>query len=616
MCGIAGIIYFDRAAEGADIARMTATLSHRGPDGCGTWLGENIALGHRRLAIIDLDAGRQPLCNETGTIWITYNGEIYNFLALRSELTHRGHRFATRSDTEVIVHAYEEWGDDCVSHFRGMFAFGIVDTVRRRVLLARDHLGIKPLVYYQDGTVFAFASEIQALRSLQGAHFDLDLGSIDQYLCLQYIPAPRSIYRQVKKLAPAHRISISFDGAVAGPQQYWALEFRPDYSRCRGEWLEELDALLRKSVAAHLIADVPFGAFLSGGVDSGATLAYMAQRLNHPVKTFSIGFREPEYDELRYAKIAAARWGTEHHFKIVTPDALGILPKLVQHYGEPFGDSSALPTYFVSKLARGQVAMVLSGDGGDEAFGGYDSYRAWLSYLSAKPTSHRPWWKEAIYPLAHLLRPARFAAMTRPPASLENWLRFIAYMPGTLRTRLWRQEYASLPLQPLESLTQAFADAGHFTNAHKAQYMDIKTYLPDAILTKVDIASMMNGLEVRTPFVDKEVMEFAARIPERFNIRGGRPGWRGKLLLKQLMSRYYGKAFVHRRKMGFAVPLRSWFSDQGALRETVNERLIGSDSRLREYFDLEVIAEMLRNNDVSRLWLLLFLDEWLLQSRS
>lgn len=609
MCGITGITRFAEPVDKREIQGMTAMLSHRGPDGEGIWLDTNVAIGHRRLSIIDLETGAQPMCNEDGTLWITYNGELYNFAELRVELTQKGHAFRTHSDTEVIVHAYEEWGDACVERFRGMFAFGIVDTGRRRLFLARDHLGIKPLVYYADERCFAFASEIQALRAVSGVCLDLDLQAVDQYLWLQYIPAPRSVFRQVRKLPPAHRMSITFDGKVSGPESYWHIEFRPDHAKTECEWLEGLDEVLRNSVKAHLVADVPFGAFLSGGVDSSAVVAYMAQILDQPVKTFSIGFEEDAYSELKYADIAAKRWGAEHHVEIVKPDALSMLPDLVRHYGEPFGDSSAIPTYYVCKLARQHVPMVLSGDGGDEVFAGYKSYIAWLKYLA---DAQRPLWKRIPDLAARYFFPRRFPPVTGHDAGLENWLAFISYLPPLQRKRLWRKEWHSSIVPNPDLFEAEFSRTTSYSLAHKVQYMDMKTYLPFDILTKVDVASMMNSLEVRTPFVDKKVFEYAVRIPEKYCIAQDRQGgWQGKLILKKLMQVYYEPEFLNREKMGFAAPIKKWFAKDGSLYNYLNERFNDRDTMITEYFEVSTIRRLIKNNDSGPLWLLLFLEEWL-----
>lgn len=612
MCGIVGILQTDGAPVPRSVlAVMTDSLAHRGPDGSGIEIRGQVGLGHRRLAIIDLEGGAQPLSNEDGQVWITFNGEIYNYRELRGELQARGHQFRTQSDTETVVHAYEEWGERCVERLRGMFAFGLMDWRQARLFLARDHLGIKPLYFVQTPQCFAFASELQALRLLPNLRPDLDLQAIDQYLWLQYIPAPRTAFRQIQKLLPAHHLSVTLDGQVSGPEEYWRLKFRPDHRRSRAEWLEALDEVLRDSVRAHLVADVPFGAFLSGGVDSSAVVAYMAHMLDQPVCTFSIGFEEEDFDELPYAGQAAERWGTAHHVEIVRPNALEILPELVHHYGEPFGDRSALPTYYVCQMARRHVPMVLSGDGGDEAFAGYDSYRAWLRWLAYDGI---PPWKLSLYPLARTLMPWRYPPR-RP--TLGGWLNFVDHIPFSERRSLWRPEYHLPHAAPPGMFEREFARTAGYPPCSMVQYLDLKTYLPYAILTKVDVASMMHGLEVRTPIVDVRVVEFAATIPEAFSIaRNGAGQWEGKLLLRQAMQRYYPAESLCRPKMGFSIPIQRWFGPDGAWREKIKERLTGPSSTLLEFFEPTAIGQSLAKNHSSSLWLLLFLEEWLRQNRA
>jgi len=610
MCGITGLLNPNGKVNRQQLEAMTQALSHRGPDGEGIWLCERVAIAHRRLAIIDLATGQQPLSNEDETIWVTFNGEIYNYLELRQQLIALGHRFKTQSDTEIIVHAYEEWGDHCVEKFRGMFAFGLVDLNTRRIFLARDHLGIKPLYYLHTPNCFAFASEIQALRQLKNIPWDLDLIAIDQYLTLQYIPAPRTAFENVKKLPPAHRFSISFDGVLSEPQEYWQLNFRPDFSRSEADWLEELDFIIQDSIKTHLVADVSFGAFLSGGVDSSAIVAYMSQILPQPVKTFSIGFEEEEFNELQYAQIAASVCQTEHHTEIVKAEAVEtLLPKLVKHYGEPFGDSSAIPTYYVCQMARQQVTMVLSGDGGDECFAGYNTYRNWMTWLNG---DDKPKWKKWLYPLASYLRSSRY-----PPLSptLEAWLKFMTQISPAFRSRLWRQDYRYLSKLNIEAFERESFKIEGYQWSQKAQYLDIKTFMPFSILTKVDIASMMNSLEVRTPLVDVPVFEFAAQIPECLNIAKNSQGdWEGKLLFKKLLSRYYSPEFLHRPKMGFSTPVEKWFSHQGSSRAYLEARLLGEDSQLAQFFEPEIIQKFIDDSATQPLWLLLFLGEWLVQN--
>ena len=615
MCGIAGILrWHGPPIQRGEIEQMTRALAHRGPDGEGILIRDRVALGHRRLSIIDVEGGKQPLCNEDETVWVTFNGEIYNYRELREVLQTNGHVFRTKSDTEVIVHAYEEWGDSCVERFRGMFAFAVLDERARRLFLARDQLGIKPLYYLRTNTFFAFASELQSLRILPGVDWSLDLEALDEYLWLQYIPAPRTIYRSVSKVPPANRFNVSFDGSCEQTQEYWQLEFRPNADRSEADTLEELDHVLRRSAQCHLVADVDFGAFLSGGVDSSLVVGYMSELLGRPVKTFTIGFEEETFSELSFARQASGICGTEHHEEIVKPDALSILPDLVRHYGEPFGDSSAIPTYYLSRLARNHVPMVLSGDGGDESFAGYDSHRAWMKSLH--PFVGRPTWKRRLHPVAEKLMPWRYKPLSLPLASLPHWLSFIEYLPTGLRKRLWRPEFQTVCTGRLPVFEKEYERVTNASICSRVQYLDIKTYLPNDILTKVDIASMAHGLEVRTPLVDVDVAQFAATIPEDFHIgRNGSGQWEGKTLLKKVATRWFPQDFVRRKKQGFGVPISHWFSKGGIWDEELTGRLRAGNSPLREYFTKAGVDEVIGNRFAGPIWLLLFLDEWLRYER-
>lgn len=608
MCGIIGMVNFhDRPADAALIRELTQLIAHRGPDGEGHEVEGPVSLGHRRLSIIDPSRGRQPMFNEDRSIWITFNGEIYNFKELRLELVSKGHRFHTSCDTEAIIHAYEEWGEACVERFRGMFAFGIVDWRKRQVFVARDHLGIKPLYYMLTPDHFAFCSEFHPLAKIPGVNLSLDLSAIDEYLWLQYIPAPKTAVNEIRKLLPAQRMTVGFDGSVKGPEEYWTLNYRPNYYRSQAELLESLDEILEDSVRAHLMSDVPFGVFLSGGVDSSLVLAYMTKILGKPVKAFSIGFDEADFNEVPYAKAAAERYGAEHHVEMVKPDALGILPDLVRHYGEPFGDSSAVPTYYVSQVARKYVPMVLSGDGADESFAGYWSHRDFMIRFAQADSR-----VAADYTQPRIDRPY---GLRGPEPTLADWLSFIQYIPVPDRLALWKPELRQYCPAPIEVFRREFGKTGGYSLCNKVQYTDQKTYLPYDILTKVDIASMMNGLEARVPFVDLRVIEFAATIPERYSIGVTAQGeWERKLLLKKLGEKYYPPEFLYRPKMGFAVPIAKWFAPGGELHGAVREILLRPNSITADLFDQRVISAFLDQGRHGPVWLLLFLDEWFRQN--
>jgi len=613
MCGIAGLIKSDSLVSQQELKLMADVLQHRGPDGEGYFVHKNIGLAHRRLSIIDLEGGKQPFATEDGQLWISFNGEIYNYVVLRKELKTKGYSFRTQSDTEVLLYAYQEWGADCVYKLRGMFAFAVLDLHKQELFLVRDHFGIKPLVYLQTDQVFAFASEIQALKQVPNIALNVDISAIDMFLQYQYIPAPRSIYREIKKLPPAHFMRVSLQGKVLELKRYWQLSFQPNNSKSSKQWLEELEAVIKDSVQAHLVSDVPFGAFLSGGVDSSAVVAYMAQQMNRPVKTFSIGFEEAAFNETTFAQQVADRWHTEHHVEMVKADALGILPDLVRHYGEPFGDNSAIPTYYVSKLARKHVTMVLTGDAGDEIFAGYESYtHKWSQHVQPVP-EHLTFPKKQLYPIANALLPGKFPLRT---ASFADWEKHGQKKDNPNRRALWRNEIAEqIQREEKEIHELEFERAADFGHFQQAQSLDFNVYMPNAILAKVDIASMMHSLETRTPLLDKQVIEFAATIPEHLNISKVNGQWIGKQLLKKLICKYYPKDFIYREKMGFATPINHWLLDDDRASKAVADRLHARGNNLDQYLDLSAIKKLNGPKSAHQLWSLLFLEEWLGQNK-
>ncbi len=614
MCGIAGILRWSGPKiRDEEIKSMITAIRHRGPDGEGIFLRERVALGHRRLSIIDLEGGRQPMLNEDGQVAVTFNGEIYNFQELVEILKTKGHIFKTRSDTEVIVHAWEEWGKDCVRRFRGMFAFAIADWKQNKIFLARDHFGIKPLYYVLKEKQLFFASEIQALKAVDDCPSDIDLQSLDQYLMLQYIPAPRTIFKQMFKLLPAHCMTVHFDGRVEGPDRYWNIKFSPKKWNSLDECAEALEERIRDSVKAHLVADVDFGAFLSGGIDSSVVVSCMAQELNRPIKTFSIGFQHAKVNELSYAKQVAERWNTNHQFEVLNPDVCKILPKLVQHYGEPFGDYSSIPTYYVSQFAKHSVPMVLSGDGGDEAFGGYKSYLKWVSFLFP----NRPIWKRIMYPFAKLLMPQRYG---EPRESLEHWYNMIQIMSAPFRFNLWKKEFHNFVNLPIEIFENSWRKMAHsYSPLEKVRSLDYDTYLPDDILVKVDVASMAHGLEVRTPLIDVKVVEFLQSIPSHFLLRESDKNskeWMTKFLLRKILTKYFPNDFINRPKKGFSPPLNEWLTFDEQFFSFVKDVLLDSRASISCYFEREIIVSLMkeqkqRANQGHLIWMLLFLEVWL-----
>lgn len=612
MCGILGVINRNQQINTARLSKMLDLISHRGPDGNGVFIQENVAIGHTRLSIIDLQGGKQPLSNYKETLWITYNGELYNYRELKKSLLEKGYSFRTESDTEVVLQAYSHWGKDCVQHFRGMFAFGILDLELGELFMARDQFGIKPLVYAYNAQVFAFASEIQALKPIEEINWDLDLTALDQYLAYQYIPAPNTIFKEVRKLPPAHYMRVNFAGEIKELTSYWKFDFNPDYSRTEKYWITEIEETIKESVKSHLISDVSFGAFLSGGIDSSLVVSYMAQLMEKPVKTFSIGFEEEDYSELKYARKVASYWGTDHHEAIVRADALSILPNLVRHYGEPFGDSSAIPTYYVSQLAREHVSMVLSGDAGDELFGGYESYSTrWSRHLKPVP-EHLSSFKKGLYSVFNTVFPRKFPLRT---ATLDDWQRYTQYYGVTNRSRLWKPEIYSNFMGTDFVHREIWKESQCCTHFQRAQHLDFRTYLPYDILNKVDIASMMHSLEVRTPLLDLKVVELASRIPEKFNINKLSGEWVGKQLLKKIASKDLGNDFAFRGKMGFSIPIQKWFGETKKSQNEVKERLLSSGNGLDTFFEYSELEKVATGSHSGQQWLLVFLQEWFSQEK-
>jgi len=564
MCGISGFMYFDDApVSEALIREMSDIMRHRGPDEGGVYVGRRVALGHRRLSIIDLSSGQQPLSNEDGSIWITFNGEIYNYDELNRGLKH-AHSFRTHSDTETIVHLYESYPDDFLERLRGMFAFALWDERNGAMILARDRVGKKPLYYYADRQKFVFASEIKSILLHPGLDLDVDPIAVSDYLSLGYVPAPKSIYRSIRKVRPGHYLRVR-PGNIQ-ELQYWDLRFREGPPRQEEEWRRLVLEELRTAVKMRLMSEVPLGAFLSGGLDSSTVVAMMSKVLDEPVKTATIGFDAEGFDETEFGREAARHLGTEHYERTVTPQKISTIEKLAWHFDEPFGDSSALPTYFVSQAARERVTVVLSGDGGDENFAGYMRYSMDqrenrlrnLFPLSFRKTIFGP--LAAMYP--KLDWAPRFLRAKTTFQSLafdhaEGYFESVStfrkrekpyVLSGDLRKRLADYDAA-------DAFREHYRNAGTDDPLSRIQYLDIKTYLTDDILAKVDRASMANSLEVRCPFLDHKLMELAATMPSHLKLRGNI----GKYVLKGALQNDLPESIIHRKKMGFAVPLSDWF---------------------------------------------------------
>lgn len=624
MCGIAGILTEHAGVAGnAQISAMIGALAHRGPDDYGLWSDEICTLGHRRLAIIDLsEAGRQPLSNADGTIWITFNGEIYNFQALRRELEGYGSKFKTGTDTEVIIHAYEKWDIDCLHRLRGQFAFGLWDQTKRRLFLVRDRVGKKPLVYTRHKGEFLFASEIQGLLVVPGLPREIDFEAIDEYLSWGYVPAPRTGFSGIKKLPPGHWLTLeqkSDGGWIENIESYWKLEYGPKLAVDQQEAVEGVRERLTEAVRLRMISDVPLGAFLSGGIDSSIVVGLMVQLSDRPVKTFSIGFKNALWDETAHAKRIAEKWGTDHHQFDVEPHALEVLPKLVRHYGEPFADSSAVPTFYVSQLTRSEVTVALNGDGGDESFAGYERY---LGNRLAERIRGVPFTELAARGLSWLLpdspnpksplrRAHRFLSVATDamPERYGNW---IGYFNREAKSRLYAKEFRSNlnGSDPESWMADLFAGASGLDPVDASMAVDVASYLPYDLLVKVDIASMANSLEARSPFLDHEVMEYAARLPVSMKLRGRE----SKFVLRSAFGDLLPQENVARRKMGFGVPVGDWF--RGELKELLKDALLSKQGVSRGYFDSNTVASMVNEHlaggvdHSARLWNLLMLELW------
>ena len=619
MCGITGIVDLTgRPVDGALLRSMTTVIAHRGPDGDDIVCRGSAGLGHRRLAIIDLVTGDQPMVSDDGLIRITFNGEIYNFRELRRDLEARGAKFRTESDTEVILRAYEAHGPECVQRLRGMFAFAILDERARRLVLARDRAGIKPLVYAWDGRRLLFASEIKAILEDPSVGRDLDLDALGEYLTFHYVPAPRTIFTAIRKLPPASTLVLSLDGGEPVVSRYWSLRFAPDVRVTEGEWIERLRAELTDAVRCHMISDVPIGAFLSGGLDSSTVVALMAQASGAPVRTFSIGFDEADFDELRFARQVATRYGTDHYELVVKPNALEVLPKLAWHFDEPFADSSAIPTYYVSKITREHVTVALSGDGGDENFAGYRRYARALALHERFDRGVGRLTRPLLRLASQLLpvgAPGQALAGMLGAGPLERYFRLVTYRRReTLRRLLSGDVAARVGSASSPAVFARLASEGDTPDyVSTLQHIDMATYLPGDILAKVDAMSMAVSLESRVPLLDHRLMEFLATVPSTFKLRNGR----GKYLLQRAMAPDLPGEILTRRKMGFGVPLGAWFRRE--LRDMARDVLLGAPARERGLFRPSEIESLLAAHDSgrrdcsARLWSLICFELWMRQ---
>jgi asparagine synthase (glutamine-hydrolysing) len=621
MCGIAGIVFADPAhpVDERMLVRMGQVLRHRGPDGSGTWTGPGVGLSHRRLSIIDLSpAGHQPMPNEQESVWVVFNGEIYNFLDLREELIARGHTFRSRTDTEVIVHLYEDLGPNCIERLHGMFAIAIWDVRRRRLVLARDRVGKKPLKYAELDGGLMFASELKAILATGLVQRDVELGQIHQFLSLQYIPSPGTGFRHVKKLPPGHK--LVWENGRVRIERYWSLDFRRKAHRTIEEWKEAVRQTVRHAVDRRLISDVPLGAFLSGGIDSSIIVACMAEASERPVETFSIGFEFEEFNELPYARQIADRFGTSHHEFVVRPDAAEMLPTLAELYEEPYSDSSALPSYFLARETRRFVTVALNGDGGDEGFAGYERYAevdAWSSRLG---------W----------LRPVGIRALADVARRADRWLPSVEgrKIDGVYhlshpdvgvgyawkmrifsdRQKAWFYGEALRPYltRPCSEWISSLVNDPRAGNelVDRMLFTDTMSYLPEDLLVKVDIACMAHSLEARSPLLDHQVLELAASVPVKVKYHRRTLKW----LLKEAFRDVFPPGLMTRRKQGFAIPLNEWF--RGPLLPMTRDLLTAGDARLHAYLRPAAVRELVerhaagRDNSGALLWALTMLELW------
>ena len=625
MCGIVGI--FDtrgaRTIDPALVHRMNETQHHRGPDEGEVYTEPGVGMGHRRLSVIDLTAGQQPLFNEDRSVVVVFNGEIYNYRELMAELQALGHTFRTRCDTEVIVHAWEQWGAACVERFRGMFAFGLWDRNLQTFFMARDRLGVKPMYYaiLPDGMLI-FSSELKALRTVPGLARTIDPRAVEDYFAYGYVPEPKTIYQGALKLSPGFMLTIKVGEPVPAPQQFWDVPFKPHAPITDKEAEEELIVRLREAVKIRLVAEVPLGAFLSGGVDSSAIVAMMAELTTEPVNTCSIAFNDPAFDESKYAAQVAAQYKTNHHSETVDTEDYGLLDTLAHLYDEPYADSSAIPTYRVCQLARKRVTVALSGDGGDENLAGYRRYRyamAENSVRSLLPSALRKplfgtlgkYYPKADWAPQMFRAKTTFEALSRD--LVEGYFHGVSIMTDGLRAKLFSTKFRS-DLQGYRAIDVMHGHAKASPTDDPLsliQYLDMKTWLPGDILTKVDRASMAHALEVRVPLLDHQLVEWISGLPPSMKLRGSE----GKYIFKKSLEAYLPNEILYRNKQGFSVPLASWF--RGPLRQRVRDALLGQMLADTGIFDTAFLAEMVEQHQsgmrdyTAPIWSLLMFEGFL-----
>ncbi len=619
MCGIAGFADgpdarapLDASTASALVHRMCDVIRHRGPDDEGVLVEPGVALGMRRLSIIDVSTGRQPIHNEDGTVSIVFNGEIYNFQSLRRELEARGHRFSTATDTEVIVHAYEQWGTGAIGRLRGMFGLALWDRRTQTMIVARDRVGIKPMHYAIAGGRLYFGSEIKSLLCAPDLPRALNPDALDHYLSFLYAPRDASFFAHVRKLPPGHLLTWR-DGQLT-TAAYWRPAVAEPFAGSEADAVDELESVLMDAVRGHLISDVPLGAFLSGGVDSSLVVALMSRVSGARVKTFSIGFDQPQYDELAFARQVAELYGTDHHEEVVTPDGVSILDTLVSHFDEPFGDASAIPTWYVARLAARHVTVALSGDGGDELFGGYDRYVQDARVAAIDRCAPAAVRRVASLVSARLPHGATGKRFLRHVGESERgrYLDAVGFFNADDKTGLYSDGLRAqlAPVDPERRAAALFDRYAGLPWASQMMRFDVETYLPEDILTKVDRTSMAHSIESRVPLLDNAVVDFALTIPAAMKIRNGRR----KHVLKRVAARMLPDRLIDRRKQGFGVPLDVWF--RGQLRELFADTLLSPRALQRGYFDPAFVTRIVREHvdgrrdHALRLWQLVVFERW------
>ena len=610
MCGISGVYSPRTGRADPGIARlMNEALRHRGPDDEGYFTDPKgqVVLGHRRLSVIDLATGHQPIFDESGTVAVVFNGEIYNFAELRNKLIAKGYGFRTNSDTEVIANLFHDAGVDCVHQLRGMFAIAVWDGKQQELILMRDRLGKKPIYYAETPAGFYFASEIQALTVVPGLAREVDERAIDLYLQYGYIPSPWSIYSGIRKLPPAHLLRVRAGKLLL--ERYWQPAFGPKLDLDYDEAKSELLRLFTESVRLRLISDVPLGCFLSGGVDSSAVTAVMSKITSAPVKTFSIGFADPRYDELKYARVVADQYRTDHHEWVVEPQALDVLPQIVRTYGEPYGDSSAIPTWYLSRLTKTHVTVALNGDGGDELFGGYPWHRV-IPLLNRIASFAPSALMRGLAGSKVLPRRARKVADLLSMTEPERMQRLRSFLTDAERDRLYQRGFRDRVNRSIAGALEEARESDSLDRYDRVFRMIMVTYLPDDLLVKVDRASMAHGLECRSPLLDHELVEFACRLPAKWKIRHGQ----SKYIFKEAIRPFFPKGFLDRPKMGFSAPIGLWF--RGEWKSWVRDTLLRGPLMQRSILDPREVESILaehesgRRNRESLIWNLAMLSLW------